>query len=358
MRDNTAPSGGGGILAISSFLTIERCRVLNNDGGYGRGGGVHVAGPGSTSISGSLFEGNVVRSGLAGGHGAGIYQDFETGPLTVSGSTFFRNVGRTTVGLHNDSSGGGIFSGSKLTLTRSRFVANSASNGAGLLTWNPDVLVDGCEFLRNSAVGWSTGTETYGGYGAGYVSAGGGIVRNSSFVLNSATNDGGAVTASIDTVANPDARLLVHNSVLWGNTASDPGFVRRAQVNGASWQLRYCIVQGLLQQLPGEDPPIPASFPGSLDVDPQIVNPAGADGLAATLDDNARLAVNSPGIDGGSNSLITPDTLLDLDGHARRIDLPSAPDTGEGAAPIVDMGAYEFEPADASALFRDGFEAP
>ncbi len=38
-------------------------------------------------------------------------------------------------------------------------------------------------------------------------------------------------------------------------------------------------------------------------------------------------------------------TPLDLDRHARRIDDPATADTGNGTAPIVDRGAYEFSPA-------------
>ena len=44
----------------------------------------------------------------------------------------------------------------------------------------------------------------------------------------------------------------------------------------------------------------------------------------------------------------------DLDGYARRIDDPGVVDTGYGTPPIVDMGAYEFDPA--RPLFSDGFE--
>jgi hypothetical protein len=64
--------------------------------------------------------------------------------------------------------------------------------------------------------------------------------------------------------------------------------------------------------------------------------------------------LGSPAIDSGDNALIARD-LFDLDGdgnvleptpfdaagNLRRVDVPSAPDTGIGAAPLVDIGAFE-----------------
>jgi hypothetical protein len=85
---------------------------------------------------------------------------------------------------------------------------------------------------------------------------------------------------------------------------------------------------------------------GNFSSDPQFVNPALAD---------YHLAAGSPCIDAASNPAVPHGVTEDLDGHRRFVDDPGTLDTGLGRAPIVDMGAYEFQlpfgPAD---LNEDG----
>ncbi|MCD6400346.1 MAG: DUF11 domain-containing protein, partial [Anaerolineales bacterium] len=78
---------------------------------------------------------------------------------------------------------------------------------------------------------------------------------------------------------------------------------------------------------------------GNIDSDPLFVDPDGADDTAGTTDDNLRLSLPSPAIDAGNNYSVTVTT--DLDGNPRFVDISSITDTGNGTAPIVDMGAYE-----------------
>ncbi len=49
----------------------------------------------------------------------------------------------------------------------------------------------------------------------------------------------------------------------------------------------------------------------------------------------------SPCIDAGDNTAVPAGVTTDLDGNPRFVDQPEVPDTGNGTAPIVDMGAYE-----------------
>jgi hypothetical protein len=87
---------------------------------------------------------------------------------------------------------------------------------------------------------------------------------------------------------------------------------------------------------------------GNLAQDPLFRDPAAR---------NFRLAAGSPCIDAGANFLVPPDSVdlngdgdhdgpvpWDLDGSRRLRDDPATPDTGIGVAPIVDMGAYEYQP--------------
>ncbi len=44
----------------------------------------------------------------------------------------------------------------------------------------------------------------------------------------------------------------------------------------------------------------------------------------------------------GDNTAVPLDITTDLDGNPRFLEDPETPDTGNGVAPIVDLGAYEF----------------
>ncbi len=65
---------------------------------------------------------------------------------------------------------------------------------------------------------------------------------------------------------------------------------------------------------------------------------------APTTTGDLHLLPSSPAIDAGDNTVASPSLpTTDLDGIARRLDFVDVPDTGNGTAPIVDMGAYEFD---------------
>ena len=118
--------------------------------------------------------------------------------------------------------------------------------------------------------------------------------------------------------------LWLRNSIAWGNTSnatSDP-FVD--QVSPTVILLTTAVEGG----------------PAPLDLDPRWSDPAGADGLIGTADDDFRLSCTSPYIDRGDNMHVWLTT--DLTGGPRFLDDPATPDQGSGTAPIVDLGPYEF----------------
>jgi hypothetical protein len=75
---------------------------------------------------------------------------------------------------------------------------------------------------------------------------------------------------------------------------------------------------------------------GNMDADPLFVDPAGG---------TFRLSSGSPCIDASDNDAVPDGVIKELDGNPRFVDDPCTdPDTGNGIPPIVDMGAYEYQP--------------
>ena len=246
------------------------------------------------------------------------------------------------------------------SITDCLFADNIAGGGAGLFIGGSTALIDGCEFVGNSAglIGagialvssdvtltncniYNNISDWIGGgvadaTGATFVNCaisgnwaeiGGGLYvsRNSAlFNCTIGVNNGNGIdfTESSD---SPSATLA--NSILWGNSPQQvfgPGDVT----------VTYSDIQG---GWPGI---------GNIDADPLFVQPAG---------DDLRLDFGSPCIDAGDNDAVPNGITTDLDGNPRFQDDPDVKDTGNGTPPIVDMGAYEggHEPQDPMASEDD-----
>jgi len=204
-----------------------------------------------------------------------------------------------------------------------------------------------CMFLGNHAVQWDGGAMmnaqesaprlvncTVVGNAAGTVGFGGGF-------------------------RNADSSVYLTNCIVWHNTAPFGISTEESQIHGGTAVVRYTSVEGLTTFAGG----------GNIVAYPDFVDADGADGVYGTGDDNVRLRPNSPCIDAGDSGAL-PIDLGDVDGDGRRseqipwdlagqarfADDPNIPDTGLGAAPVVDMGVYEgAAPATAaSVLYVDG----
>jgi predicted outer membrane repeat protein len=134
-------------------------------------------------------------------------------------------------------------------------------------------------------------------------------VTNCTFSANTALDGGG--------IYNDLNMLVLANSILWSNDAGEV-----VHDGGGSTSVTYCDVQG---GHAGE---------GNIDADPLFVDAPNG---------NCRLATGSPCIDAADNTAVPPAVTTDLDGNPRFVDDPDTADTGNGEAPIVDMGAYEFQ---------------
>jgi parallel beta-helix repeat protein len=125
----------------------------------------------------------------------------------------------------------------------------------------------------------------------------------------------------------------ITNCIFWGNE-DDGGNDESAQIHysGTMPAVDYSCIQGLTE-----------------------LEGTGNTGENPDFTDGLRLATNSPCIDAGDNNSVPADTTdldndgntvepipYDLSGFPRFIDDCRTVDTGNGTAPIVDMGAYEF----------------
>jgi predicted outer membrane repeat protein len=349
--------GGGGIYTgPSPGLTLRNCRVMENravvGGGayviaarvedcaftgnhaFERGGGAHVAAYGS--FTRCVFADNE----SLGGEGGGLYID---GDCPLVDCSFERNIANAPFGH-----GGGLSSEEyNQRILRCRFVGNTAAGGGGAVhAERLGLEIEACAFLGNEAAEggaiWARRSATVtnslfsgnraGSGGAVYAKAYGAEelrLSLSTFSENEALQLAGGV------FLEPGRILVATNSILWGNRDSG-GRGLAAQIHGLSpGAATYCCIQHDFVAPGGGSPA------RNLHLDPRFIDPLGPDATAGTSDDDLRLAAGSPCIDAGSNTAVPPGVTLDIADLPRFVDDPNVPDTGEGAAPLVDMGCHE-----------------
>ncbi len=247
------------------------------------------------------------------------------------------------------------------TIRNVRFVRNRAASGGGMRSNQGSPTLTNVWFLGNVA------TEDGGGY-LGYGAQSEATFTNVVFCGNLAQNRGGGLTSDTGGeslvnvtfasntatygggVAATDAHVTVDNAVFWGN-----GGAWGSQI--WSQDLKVEVTYSLIA---AACPETYATCSGNLvtadplfDHDPS----PGGDGTWGSADDDygaLGISALSPAADAGDNDAVPEDVQdLDADGnvteklpvdiarHPRFIDSPSAPDTGNGMAPLVDMGAHE-----------------
>ena len=299
----------------------------------------------------AVLDGFTVRAGSGEGsgcsaQGAGLY--LKNAHPIVRDCVFAENL---TTGQ-----GGGLYNeSSSPDVLQCRFVGNQAGAGGGLYCkWASPEIVD-CIFVDNAAVGNSSGGMGGGAMVATLDSAprmvnclviantaatGGAIycccgsnttVINSTFVANQATDVGGAIAVCCTGVLN------LTNSILWQNVSelgNELAVVIGPNDIAATVSVSHCDVEGDMPLVYVEAPSELNWLAGNIDVDPAFMN-----GLL-----NVRLSPNSPCLDAGDNTAVPQGIDTDLDGNPRFVDDPETPDSGNGVPPIVDMGAYEFQP--------------
>ncbi|HUU94136.1 MAG TPA: right-handed parallel beta-helix repeat-containing protein, partial [Phycisphaerae bacterium] len=280
IRNGSAGEGGRVYCHYLSSPTISNCTISGNSAGYG--GGVRC------SSSRPMITNCTITDNAASNWGTGVY-----------------------------------CSSSNPTITNCAISGNSADyDGGGVYCDTSNPTITNCTISGNSAY--------YDGGGVYCNNDSHPMISNCTISENSAFHGGGGVCC------NDSSSPTITNCILWADTPDEiyPGEYGDPVV-------RYSDVQG---DWPGN---------GNIDADPLFVDPPNAD---------YHVSGDSPCIDAADNEAVPPDELdldedgdttepipFDLDGNPRFADDPCTDDTGNPNPdypdlPIVDMGAYEYQP--------------
>ncbi len=331
---------GGAIRCNNASAIIDRCTFVENAAGLSSGGAISIYEPPMPTITDCTFTRCMAYGDMSwdGNGGAIEIRTYASAPYPVINieDCFFegnRTKNFFSGGASEVRSGAGIFSfGATINLNRCVFIDNASNYGGAVTSWRP-VNATNCVFLRNDATQFPVSSEiSHGGIGAGICLLNSFNADVSSIVNCTFSGDTADESAAIFANAPTDVR----NCIIWGESARGEEVSPLNVSISGDYSLEYSCVQDVLTPEPGEDPPNPSDFPGCIDTDPQFVNGAG---LAAI---DFRLAPDSPCIDAGDNAAVPMDSTTDVAGNPRFVDDPDSTDTGSGAAPIVDIGAYEF----------------
>lgn len=294
------------MLILTSGPTVTNCVFDGNSAAGGFGGGMLSFDSAHPTILTCVFKNN---SAVAG---AGM-ANFSSSNSTVINCSFNGNFGATA-------GGGGMYLVGG-TIVNCSFHGNWATLGGGLHAIGSPTLIN-CTFSGNAAQS-----------GAGlYLEGNNATITNCSIYGNFADFAGGGMWL--------DTHAVVDNCILWANSGPD-GVDESAQIHvqAGTPEINFCNIQGLVSG---------GAFNSGISLinisaDPLFADPAGADGMLGTADDNFRLTTGSPCIDAGNSLVVAAGVTTDLAGDPRFADDPDTPDTGFGAPLVVDMGAYEFQ---------------
>jgi hypothetical protein len=226
------------------------------------------------------------------------------------------------------SGGGMLTSNGSATVIGCIFRGNRADiGGGGMANMTADPTLTNCVFVGNVAAASALG------FGGGAI-----LNENSNPVLTHCTIAGNAVGDLGFTggggLLNSASIPILTNCVLWGNTDAS-GTVETSQILGGA-TVTYSCIQGLTAYVGN----------GNLGANPTFVSDPddGGDGWTTGGNDDfgdLHLQAGSPCIDAADNTVVPAGVTTDRDGGSRFIDDPVTVDTGNGAPPIADSGAYE-----------------
>jgi predicted outer membrane repeat protein len=325
---------GAGMINDNGSPTVGQCLFELNWSRYS-GGGMEIMLGSSPTITGCVFDDNLVSPGAPHAFGAAIdiYADSEP---SIVDCLFSNNLAQSSTA---SSFAGGIHTeAANPTVVGCVFDSNEARYGAALRARASSSTVLNCVFTANAA--------TTGGGAIQSVVSASTAVLNCVFKDNTAGTNGGAIASS------HSSSLRVETSTLLANAAPNGGAVRNA--NESTLLMTNSIAWGNTADQIVTEPDSTSivafsdvqggySGTGNIDADPMC-------------DVDGHLQTGSPCIDAGATNAVPADGLdmdddgdtserlpLDLAGNPRFADDPDTADTGCGEPVKVDMGAYELQ---------------
>lgn len=325
---------GGGIYCASQTANFENCNFIDNVcgngacaeySGYnngGSGGGIIIASQTNIIMNQCIFIGNRTGDGGCGGRTSGSSGADGGAICCFSNSATFLNCI-----INNNSTGNGGDSWTDNMYSGSGYYGGNGGRGAGIYSEGGHIA--NC-IIANNITGNGGNGINFGGnklLNGGNGGNGGGIYSPSSSVINciitsNLTGQGGSgISGGADGIDGRgaiycDANSLIANSILWNEEIEQ--FAGQDSNN-----VKYCDIIDSNY----------AGVNGNICADPLFVNADAND---------FHLAINSPCIDAGDNNFVPSEVTTDFDGYLRFYDAPLTPDTGNGTAPIVDIGPYEY----------------
>ena len=210
----TSPGNGGGLhITGAGSATITDGTVVSNEAGA-EGGGLWN-GSGTMTIDGTLIDMNSANGALADQGGGGIY-NLNGGTLVINNAVISNNMATGTLG-----SGGGILNdvGSQLSITDSEITGNSAVRAGGGIEDNSGTSTIS---LTNVNLNGNTVTGPPGNGGGLHITGGGNVVIEGGTVSgNTASLEGGGLWNGSGTMTLTNVSITENTAD--GDAADDGG---------------------------------------------------------------------------------------------------------------------------------------
>ncbi len=299
-------NNGSGIYNDSSSPDVVNCIISNNS--------ASLFGGGAYNINSSPTFTNCIFTNNKGNSGGGITNTSST--LILTNCIVSENI--ATLG----GNGGGVYNGSSsnLTMTNCTLTGNIGDNGDGL--------------YNNSSVSTLTNCIMWGNYDSEIYVVSGTCTVNYSNIEGDYTG-----TGNINTPPDFFNIPLQKGETTYSNTTN-----RFSHSDSATYSIDDIIEidnDGILRTVTNVSGNTVYFTPELLTAVLKVKYVDKWGSVTTSADIDLHINNNSPCIDAGDNSVVTVAT--DFDGNDRLIDNPSVIDSGNGTAPIVDMGAYEYQ---------------
>ncbi len=315
---NNIASHGAGIMAVigqNSTLDIERCGFADGQAAFGAGANLSTYNGTEEPVNTHVSVRDCTFTNNHGGFGGGLFALALAGVLEVDRCRFDGNIADPAGvdvgnfanpcwvgGPDHGKNGEGLFYGGGAVL----YAQGSEFD-------HPLARASNCVFVNNTvSIGRAGGVELQ-------TCEGGVVEMVNCTVLNNGDSGVFMAVGSKHPLDGTPSSVRVSNSIIRGHVVNVE-FEEQDEVAIAS--VEYSNIEGGFAGV------------GNIDADPSFVDATGGD---------YRLTGGSPAIDAGDNTALPEGIDTDLDGNPRFVDDADTKDTGNGRAPLVDMGAYEFQ---------------